>query len=103
MATKDPRPDDKFGPKLADLMLELAEAVSTESGATSVYVSAQYVFTKGSKDRGKMKLDIKVSPDAKKERLSRDGSRSSRGTELKRRVEEMLRKHSERLRKEGGK
>jgi hypothetical protein len=81
----DTSPDDKFGPQIADLLGELSDAVNKESGAKSVYITASFVYDSTLR-KGRLKLDIKVSPDAKQER-ARDGVLRKRGDKMQHGVE----------------
>ena len=100
MSDKKKSPDEVFGPKIADNLGLMAEAVCHESGATEVYINANFVFKMEDK-KGKLKIDIRVSPDASKERAG-NGSLQPRGSKLQIDVDDVLKDLMQKLRDNSG-
>ena len=92
-----PAPDEEFGPRMADILDKLSEAVCQESGASVVYVQAEWVFRNDAK-KGRLKLNIRVSPDSKTERLGKTGQLRWRGHRLQVEADQTIRKMWEDLR-----
>jgi hypothetical protein len=84
----NPNPDDVYGPPIAELFRKLCEMVANESGATTVRVTAEFVY-KGKK--GSLLMKTFTTPDATVERMLDPKIPMPRGSKLQHEATEQLR------------
>jgi len=87
MAEEQP-PHRRYGQVIADALDKMTKEIRRESGASVVKVTCEFVLEDG---EGKMKLDVRVSPDARTERLD-DGKLKPRGAGLQSAADKLAKK-----------
>lgn len=96
-----PSPDKAYGPLLANLFQKYCEEIQSECKASTIKVTAEFIFKKG---RGDLQMKTFTTPDAISERMLDPEVPMPRGSKLQHEVTLKLRSSLKHLTKSlGGK